>query len=216
MKALIINYNRLTLPAAMADWLAARGCEPVFVDNKSDYPPLLDYYHNCPYMVMHLNRNYGHRVVWSPEATILSRLAITGRYIVTDPDLDLSGVPDDMLEVLNEGLDRYPEYKKCGLSLEINDLPDNLHVNHIRDNCEARYWTAPLDGEYFNAPIDTTLALYRADARSYFLYDSLRTNRPYTARHVPWYFTKLADMAEDEQYYFKTAGASSSGKERLL
>jgi hypothetical protein len=41
MIALIINYNRLTLPVTMADWLSKRNIEPVIVDNNSDYPPLL-------------------------------------------------------------------------------------------------------------------------------------------------------------------------------
>ena len=215
MKALIINYNRLTLPAAMADWLAENGCEPIFIDNCSTYEPLLEYYHHCPYMVMHLNRNYGHKVVWTPEATILQRLGITDRYIVTDPDLDLSAVPSDFLEVLHEGLNRYPEYKKCGLSLEINDLPDNPEIRAMRDNCEARYWTEPLDDRYFKAAIDTTLALHRADARHYFHRPALRTNRPYTARHVPWYYEGLADLPEDEKFYFQTAGNSSTNKDRI-
>jgi hypothetical protein len=215
MKALIINYNRLTLPAAMADWLAARGCEPVFIDNASTYPPLLEYYHTCPYAVVRLDKNWGHTVVWNSPLGLLSRLGIEGRYIVTDPDLDLSGVPDDFLTVLQEGLRRYPEARKCGLSLEVNDLPDTEAGHLVRDVYEARWWHTPLDSEYFRAGIDTTLALYHGNARNYFIHPAIRTNRPYTARHVPWYYDKLADLPADEQYYFRTANDSSSGKSRL-
>lgn len=215
MKVLIINYNRLTLAKQLADWCAAHGLEPVFIDNNSTYQPLLEYYHSCPYLVMHMNRTWGHKVVWESYAQVLPRLGITGRYIVTDSDLDLSGVPADFLEVMNEGLDKYSTFGKCGLSLEINDLPDNEAVQKIKHGCEQRYWLTPLDEMYFNAPVDTTFALYRETARLYF-HEAIRTNRPYTARHVPWYYTDLASLPADEQYYFKTANASSSGKARLL
>jgi hypothetical protein len=45
MKVLIINYNRLLLPSKLADWVFKRGCEPIFIDNNSDYKPLLNYYY---------------------------------------------------------------------------------------------------------------------------------------------------------------------------
>ena len=215
MKALIINYNRLTLPVAMADWLAARGCEPVIIDNASTYPPLLAYYDACPYAVVRMPHNAGHRVAWDAAYGLLGRLGITGRYIITDPDLDHTGVPDDFLAVLHKGLDRYPEALKCGLSLEVNDLPDTEAGRLVRDVHEARWWHTPLDSEYYRAGVDTTLALYCENARNYFIHPAIRTNRPYTARHVPWYYDKLADLPADEQYYFRTANDSSSGKNRL-
>lgn len=214
MKALIINFNRLTLPAALADWCAAHGLEPVLVDNASTYPPLLEYYHRCPYLVMHLNRNYGHKVAWIPEASVLQRLNIEGRYIVTDPDLDLTGVPADFLEVMNEGLNKYKGFDKCGLSLEINDLPDNAAIQAMAQNCEARYWQKPLDKQYYYAPTDTTFALYREGVNLY-SHSAIRTNRPYTARHVPWYYSYVESLPEDEQYYFKTAGKSCTALMRL-
>ena len=44
MKVLIINFNRLLLPVKLAEFCANRGLSPVFIDNNSDYPPLLEYY----------------------------------------------------------------------------------------------------------------------------------------------------------------------------
>ena len=143
MKALIINYNRLTLPLKMADWLHEKQIEPVFIDNNSDYPPLLEFYKNSPYQVIRLYSNFGHTVVWNESLSILRRLKINGRYIVTDPDLDLSGVPDDFLEVHNKGLDLYP-VDKCALSLEINDLPNSTEGNYISAH-EVKYWKDALD-----------------------------------------------------------------------
>jgi hypothetical protein len=215
MKALIINYNRLTLPQKLAAWLAATGCEPIIIDNNSDYPPLLDWYLNAPYRILAMDANYGHRVVWTTD--VLRQLGIgpQERYLVTDSDLDCDGVPYDFVDVLSAGLDKYPHVPKCGLSLEINDLPYTQSAQYVRNRCELRYWTKPLDAMYFDAPVDTTLALYREGWATYAL-EAIRTNRPYTARHVPWYYTDLASLPEDEQYYFNTANESSSGKKRLV
>jgi hypothetical protein len=212
MIALIINFNRLTLPKNMADWLVKRGCEPVFVDNNSDYPPLLEYYYKCPYKVVRLNQNFGHTVIWG--AGILDELNIHEQHIITDPDLDLSGVPDDFLEVLKEGLARYPDYHKCGLSLEINDLPDTPAGNMVRNGFEAPYWVKKIDERYIEADIDTTLAVCRPEIRTHTT-SAIRTDRPYTARHLPWYYDHINDLPEDEQYYFKTCNGSSSGAVRI-
>ena len=77
MKVLIMNYNRLRLSSDLADWVAKRGCEPVFIDNHSTYPPLLDYYNHCPYQVLIMDKNYNNRVVW--EQGVLKALDIKGR-----------------------------------------------------------------------------------------------------------------------------------------
>lgn len=213
MKAFIINFNRLTLPVKMADWLAQMGCEPIFIDNNSDYEPLLQYYLDTPYKVVYLKANYGHTVIWNHELKLLDK--VNERYIVTDPDLDLSLVPNDFLRVLSHGLDKYPGYDKCGLSLEINDLPDTAEGILIKTKCEPKYWKTPLDNMYFRADTDTTLAMYREGVKNY-SHSAIRTNRPYTARHLPWYYTDLKSLSKDEQYYFKTANESSTIKKRLV
>ena len=215
MKVLIIVYNRLTLPRAIADWVAERGCEPIFIDNGSDYPPLLKYYGDTKYQVFRMGQNYGHTVVWEPMLNVIEKLGITGRYIVTDPDLDLTGVPNDFLEVMNRGLDLFPEYDKCGLSLEINDLPYTKEGWKVKNTFEAKYWREPLNEHYFKADTDTTFAMYREGVKHY-SHSAIRTNRPYTARHIPWYYTNFAALSEEEKYYFHTANESSSGKKRLM
>jgi hypothetical protein len=202
MKCLIITYNRLVYPVNIANFLYAHGISPVFIDNNSDYPPLLEYYKTTPFEVVRMDKNYGYKVVW--EQNLLKKLGITGNYIVTDPDLDLTGIPDDFLSVLEEGLKRYPMFDKCGFSLEINDLP-KTPFNPV--DWEIQFWQNPLDGRYFNAPIDTTFALYKVPHHSF---KALRTNRPYTAKHVPWYYFKFEDMPTDEQFYFKTCKESHS------
>lgn len=211
MKALIINFNRLTLTINTADWCASHGIEPIIIDNASDYIPLLDYYNHTPYQVLRLSKNYGHKVLW--DYPVLQKLGIKERFIYTDPDLDYAGIPNDFLSVLNAGLDKYP-VSKCGFSLEINDLPDDEEGKYITA-IEVDYWRRPLDDLYIDADTDTTFALYRYPLGEY-SHSAVRTNRPYTVKHLPWYYRDLSVLSEDEQNYYKTASpVFSSGLKRL-
>jgi hypothetical protein len=206
MKCLIINFNRLTLPVKLANWAFNHGLEPIFIDNNSDYPPLLGYYGTrCPYKVLKMDRNYGYRVIWLQN--VLKVLEISGKFIVTDPDLDLSMIPDDFLSVLEEGLRRYPEVTKCGFSLELEGVK---HKDTLA--WEAPFWKNPLDDQYFDAILDTTFALYH---KKEFSYSAIRTNRPYTCKHVPWYYEDLKDLPEDEQYYYKTMDEETKKHQNL-
>lgn len=210
MKAYIINFNRLTYLRNMVEWCLAHDLEPVVVDNHSDYPPLLAYYKIKPCEIIRMKSNYGHTVVWDKLKDRLS----DDRYIVTDPDLDMSGVPDDFLDVMHQGLNRHQDARKCGLSLEISDLPASPEGAYIK-RIERVFWTMALDDMYFDALVDTTFALYRKNVKHYTLI-GIRTNRPYTARHHSWYYTDFNLLPEDEQYYYRTAGDSASGKSRLI
>lgn len=212
MVALIINYNRLTLLINTVDWCASHSLTPVIIDNSSNYIPLLDYYNHTPYQVLRLSKNWGHRVLW--DYPVLQKLGIKERFIYTDPDLDFTGVPDDFLEVMNQGLDKYPEYSKCGFSLEINDLPDDEEGKYITA-IEVDYWRRPLDDLYIDADTDTTFALYRFPIGEYG-HSAIRINRPYTVHHIPWYYRDFSILSDDEQNYLRTANPKfSSGLERI-
>lgn len=213
-KAYIINYNRLELMRNLADWLYINGnCEPIIVDNNSDYQPLLDYYDNeCPYTIYRMPENYGYKVVWEVLFPTIGFPSYQ-RYIVTDSDLDLSNVPKDFLYYLNLGLDIYKNVDKCGLSLEINDLPETDMAKNVK-RWEAQFWSNRLDGMFFYSMVDTTLALYRENVQAHSL-NAIRTDRPYTAKHVPWYYTSLDDLTEDEKYYFSTAKTSTHWTEQI-
>jgi hypothetical protein len=69
--------------------------------------------------------------------------------------------------------------------------------------------------QYFLAPTDTTFALYRKGVINY-SHSAIRTNRPYTCKHIPWYYTDFNLLNEEEKYYFRNANDSSSGKKRLM
>lgn len=207
MKCLIINYNRITLPVNLAFWAYTNGLDPVIVDNNSTYQPLLDYYKfRCPFPVLRMDENYGAHVVW--EQNVLKTLGITDKYIVTDPDLDCSNIPDDFLAVLEAGLLKYPFFDKCGFSLETKGATSPGTVEW-----ELQFWKQPLDDIYFNAAIDTTFALYKTPV---FSYKGIRTNRPYTAIHVPWAYTHVKDLPEDEQFYYRTQNEDTGSHTHVI
>lgn len=219
MKVFIIAYNRLTPLKAMCEWLEQRGCTPIIIDNFSSYQPLVRWYDTCPYMVHRMWTNMGHQVFWKAE--FLTRF-IDRYYIVTDPDLDLSGVPDDFVDVLMKGLLANPTVIKSGLSLRIDDLPDNPYANEVKA-WEQKYWDRPQDEHgFYKSEIDTTLALY--DRERVFgqlpndlFFQAVRSPYPYTARHLPWYQTKESVAAnEEEKYYMDHTHTYWSGKFKEL
>jgi hypothetical protein len=199
--ALIINYNRLTLPSRMADYLAScEGVEPIFIDNFSDYGPLLEYYEETPYRVIKLPFNFGSCAPWHPATGILDTLDLHGGFVVTDPDLIIDHVPKDWPQVLQEGLDKFPDVCKSGFSLRISDLPDTAVGRQAR-NHEQGHWYQTGDPRFYRASIDTTFCLCRTRLHDF---PAVRSAPPYDAIHKPWYYTSLDDMAEDEIYYMRS------------
>ena len=217
MKALIIAFNRLTMLRNLADELNKAGLEVVIIDNNSTYPPLLEWYSETKYEVVRLNYNGGHQILWND----LSYLITEKYYIVTDHDLDISGLPADWVDVLRSGLDLFPNVIKSGLSLKIDDLPENEYTKEVI-KWESKYWQRELKNGFYLSEIDTTLAMY--DKTRNFgklpndrFFSAVRSDNPYTAVHVPWYLTKesLADD-EEEQYYQNSVTTYWSGKFKEL
>ena len=202
--AFVIMFNRLTWPMAMCEFLADNGCEVVLVDNGSTYQPLLDWYGECPYKLHRLPPiNEGaHKTPWT--SGIIESYG-SKRYIVTDHDLDLSNVPSDFLDVLKSGLEPSSAIK-CGLSLKIDDLPENELTKRVL-RIESGYWGKANDAGFYHAPIDTTLALYDAErtrgCNDKTFFNALRTPNPYTARHLPWYNTP-ENLTSEERFYLQS------------
>ena len=103
---------------------------------------------------------------------------------------------------------RNPHAVKVGLSLEIDDLPDESPLKAKVIAHESQFWKKPRPDGHYDADLDTTLALYRA-GRGWGGYGpAIRLGRPYTARHVPWYLTPT-NTSDDWRHYF--ANLSSEG-----
>jgi hypothetical protein len=198
MTAYIISHNRLTCLLQLCFDLVDRGCTPVIVDNSSTYPPLLEWLKVCPFEV-HRLPNTGSRSPWKHNI-------VTGEYyIVSDHDLGISNVPLDMVDKMMEVLEESPTSIKVGLSLRIDDLPDNDFANTAKAH-EERFWLTKA-GDHYSAPIDTTLALYSAKrlakAKATQFYNAIRLAPPYTARHLPWYNTP-ENLTDEEKFYINS------------
>lgn len=196
--------------------------EVIILDNASTYQPLLDWYDTKPCIVERLTANYGNFVLWSAPTAIdghekpnfLEKYGcVNFPYILSDCDLDLSGVPrETLLSTLQEGLREYPNAVKCGLSLEINDLPDTALAREAK-GWEAFNWVRNPQkdkngGKFISAPVDTTLALYTGIGEQNDFDRCIRTDRPYTARHLTWYYGPHNPPPEDEMYYLKNISKS--------
>lgn len=197
----INNWNILEWVKNMTKYLEkVSNVVIVIIDNNSTYPPLLDWYKSCGYEVIRLAKNEGSRHgYWHvPKGAVHERLYGDKYFVFTDADLDLSNCPVDLMSVLKQGVEKYD--KKCGLSIEVNDVPlDSLTYEGVqKDRC---YWNSPLDEIYFDAPADTTFAMYHKDAYDYTTI-ATRANRPYTTKHIPWYFTSVNDFNEEEIYMY--------------
>lgn len=212
----IVNvFNRLTTTRTLCEQLATLGARPVILDNASTWEPLLEWYESCPFEVVRLTENLGHHAPW--KAGIVNR-PNNGFYCVTDCDLDLEGVPADLMDVLQEPFTAWHNPPvKSGVALRIDDLPP--WQTQVKE-WESRFWKQRIADRFgevrYWAPIDTTLAMYRANtpvriATKVAGIRAVRTAGAYTARHVPWYLDPQ-NLDEENANYFATANESNSWK----
>jgi hypothetical protein len=216
----INNFNWLTSTRELASYFDdVPGVEVVIVDNASTYPPLLDWYSSCLYKVIRLQANSGEHAPWNCGAVLppAAHRAFWGSdfYVVTDSDLSLCSCPKDLIHVLVAGSRAYPNLNKVGLSLETGDLPDESPTAVQVRQWESQFWRERQDGLFFKAAVDTTFALYSIDVpfatarRSD--ENSIRSDRPYTARHLPWYII-AEKLTPEEEYYLETARSGHWGR----
>jgi predicted O-methyltransferase YrrM len=197
----INNFNRLKSTRALADWVAhLAGVRVVILDNNSDWGPLLEWYQRCPFDVRRLGANLGQRAPWI--SGVVEGVTVS-HYVVTDPDLAMEGCPPDVLKVLALGLDQYPWATKAGVGLELADIPARYPSRDLVLGIERPYWQDRLDGRFFRAAVDTTFALYRS-GEDPLSGPALRSDRPYVARHLPWYVIP-GTLDEEERHYLRTA-----------
>lgn len=209
-------FNRLTTTRNLVEQVRRlHNAEPVIVDNASDYQPLLDWYDTRPCEVTRLKVNLGHHAPWLSGEIQKDNSPV---YAVTDCDIDIDGVPADVLSVLSEPFAwRNSRPVKSGLALRIDDLPDwQTEVKAW----EKRWWAiriaCPSTHTWYRAAIDTTFALHTARTTLRQVQDVARTAAvrlagPYQARHMPWYLD-CENLDEENRNYFATASGSNSWK----
>lgn len=188
----------------MVEWLEAAGCERiVFIDNDSTYEPLLDYYDSSPHELIRLTENLGARALWKAD------LAPSEPYVLSDPDLELAGVPLDAVDHLAE-LMAHHGHAKAGLGLRLDDVPANMPSlpweRRLLAPEPGDFWAGEIAPGVYDSLIDTTFALHAAGTG--FQYEALRTGAPYLARHTPWYMT---EPTEEYAYYLARAITGADG-----
>ena len=198
---IINNYNRVTYLQQLISGLENRGYRNIHIlDNQSDYPPLLEWYENCPYEVIKLDKNYGFKAIW--DSGVYDRFKHSF-YVYTDSDVVIDEeCPEDFMKVFMDLLDRYPDCLKVGFGIHIDDIPDHYKMKEEVIQTESRFWKNELEKGVFVAQIDTTFALYRpycyGPANDHHM--MIRTGRPYMIRHMPWYIDQN-HLSEEDAYY---------------
>ena len=192
--AVVINCrDRVTPLRTLVTWLEGHGLDRiVLVDNASTYPPLLKYLDQSRHHVVRLDHNLGHLAPWR-SSVIDTHVGPDEYYVETDCDvIPEQFCPGDVLALLRNVLDRYPEHCKAGLGLRIDNLPRRFRHRSDVFRWEQQFWNTVVAADHdgwpplYEAPIDTTFAMYRPSAPPS-LDLAIRTGFPYVARHAPWY-----------------------------
>lgn len=213
MKIPVIINNRdlLTWPRAMVERISRYTDvgDIIIIDNESTYPPLLEWYNTQPCTVLQ-TKNFGHRAPWDLG---LIRQLNAEYYVVTDPDLDLSGTPDDTLLYLKEKLIDSTLYK-IGLMLDWEAVkPGMLYYDYLNWYERSRREMSPVINDVATkVQVDTTFAIYPREVTQYFVGGG-SVFAPYQAVHLPWLYTRETLNTDAEyQYYLQNASTSASIK----
>jgi hypothetical protein len=198
----IISRDRVTyLRRCIGSLMRLRDVDIHIIDHGSTWPPMLDLLERSTFPIYRLG-DAGPRALWWEHRFALASIVKGERYVVTDPDIVLAEhCPTDVLYRMNRVLDANPTFRKCGVSLRIDDLPDT-ELARGAERWERQYWqTHVTNAHAFLAPIDTTLALYRSldEFPSFDIGPAARLWPPYTAHHLPWYEETL----DEELTYYR-------------
>lgn len=196
----IITRDRLQPLVQLVSWLESQNIKRiVFIDNDSALPPLKDFLRSTEYQVIETCQNIGHTVPWSQG--IIKTLLPDDFYVVSDPDVIPINNEPGVLSYLYAIHEKYPNHMKVGFGLKINDIPDGYVLKQEVIRWEKQFWKHSPEPGIYEASVDTTFALYKPFTFNYFLHPSLRTDEPYTARHLPWYNTN--DKLSDEDIFYR-------------
>lgn len=211
--------DRVACLRQLTDWLSkAAYCNVVIIDNASTYPGMIVFLHQCPYPVLRLPRNLGHKALWRIRG--LRSVIRTEWFVYTDPDVvPIESCPSDVVSYLYGLLRRHSDYAlKAGIGLFLTDIPDDYHLKQSVIRWEENLYGQEIEPNAFEADTDTTFALYRPGS-PYLLAPSLRTRGDYQGRHLPWYIDSK-HIDDEEQYYrdhtldsithWNTAGTNAS------
>lgn len=217
---LIINFNQLYYLRKLVDFLILRKFKNIIIiDNASTYPPLLEYYKDLPknVNVELLDQNYGH-MVFNKNKMLQVKYG-QGFYVLTDADIvPNNSLPENFLKrLLLILLKEFSSVNKVGFALDIENIPDYYIKKSNVIKFEKQFWTNRYDCnlEAYRNYIDTTFAVYKPlffqEFKKREFCDGIRIAGNYTAFHGGWDID-YQNMTDEQKYYQKTAGRSSSWK----
>lgn len=217
---IIINFNQLENLKSLINFLLSRGSKKIVViDNKSDYPPLLDYYASMSdqITVERMQENLGHMVFF--DRIDLQKKYGKGYYFLTDADiLPNPQLPSNFAGIMVKKMDRYiHKIQKVGFALDLASIPEFYPLKTKVLDWEKKFWEKELEKDVYYADIDTTFALYKPQypikfkvKRSKF-YKAIRLAGDFTCKHMGWYIDPK-NLTDEQRHYMKTSSSSNSWK----
>ena len=206
MRAFIIFRDRVSYAKRCLEAIMEADLNPVIVDQGSTWPPALEWLGWLESRgVTVLRHGGGHpREIW--DWGPFRALCGDDWYLVTDCDVVPSeDCPADWPARLVQVLDGCPGFRKIGLGLRLDRIPEHYRWRENVIRWEANYWQNELSDGVYAANTDTTLAVYRPSGGGFGGIDgSLRTGHPYVADHLPWY-EDLGSLDEELRWYHEHA-----------
>ena|ERR1044072_3227377 len=203
------NFNRLTTTKKLADDLTKLGYTNIHIlDNDSTYPPLLEWYNNCPYQVTLLGKNYGQLAVYNSD--YINKFE--GWVVYSDSDIELNeNCPQGFIETMIQGAEKYNRIK-AGLALRLDDLPRTRYGIWVKQH-EQRFWSKEIEPNIYDAEVDTTFSIIKVG--QCFTYQALRFAGDLTARHIPWYLD-YENLSPEELHIIEKANTEYSSTKRFI
>lgn len=212
----IISHDRFTTLKQTIESFKQikRPYEIVIHDNSSTFPPLIEY-------LKELNKKEDVTVYFSKKNSLAAvtetvtdfmKKSKSDYYVVTDPDIRLLEIDDDILDVYIHLLNKF-KVTVVGPMLQIDDIPDHYPLkkkaiaSHTKQFWRKKPSVTKWKGKsikYQKAPIDTTFGIYRRSFRFKRLNNGIRVYKPYSAQHLDWYIDPK-NMEEDQKYYLKSS-----------
>lgn len=136
------------------------------------------------------------RVLRDPEFSEVRK----SPFVLTDPDLDLSRLPENTLEILSEIQSKHKK-SHVGLALDISNKEDFMSSVYWSGRTiyqwEIQFWERRIpDDKYelYRAQIDTTFCLYNFEYPK----DYIRVAGPFTVKHLPWHKSFIKTLTDNQ------------------
>lgn len=209
----IICYNQYTFVKSMVEQLLKYSNNIYIIDNKSNYPPLIEYLKSIENIVnvIYMPENEGHWVYTNEKIIKLGG----DKYIITDPDLLLNpNLPENFIDILAELSDEY-KIDKIGFALDIKNninLEKKINNSNVAE-LESKFWIEKIDNpkyELYKAAIDTTFCLINSKYYTPGSYEGIRIAGNFTCTHIPWLINYEDMLMDGELDFYKQNNKSST------